>query len=351
MRLVTGISFFDESFPRKRESIRVSEKNYLDFRLCGYDLNKSANGFWLNTFPYVLIVLLLFWPLSPVSAEITVVDDTGQPVTLSQPARRIISLAPNITELVFAAGAGDRLVGVSEYSDYPDAARSIQRIAGGTGIDLEAVVALAPDLVIAWQSGNPSRPVTRLRELGLTVFISEPRNLPDITGSLRRFGRLAGTATVATRRISDFEQRYQQLTRRYSGLEPVSVFYQVWDRPLMTVNGQHLISDVIRLCGGHNVFAELPALAPQISTEAVLAANPEVIVAGSGSEPAEVVLARWQRWPGLAAAADGHLFVIDRDLMVRHTPRIMQGAEQLCSLLDEVRAKKAIAGRGRRAAP
>ena len=298
-----------------------------------------------------VLLLLALWPGCSVSGAITVIDDAGKQLTLSQPAQRIVSLAPNITELVFAAGAGDRLVGVSEYSDYPDAARSIPRIGGGSGIDLEAVVALAPDLVITWQSGNPSQPVDRLRQLGFKVFISEPRNLPDITDSLRRFGRLAGTGAVAARQISHFEQRYEQLRRRYSGRQPVSVFYQVWERPLMTVNGQHLISDVIRLCGGRNVFAGLPALAPQISTEAVLAENPEVIVAGSGSEPAEVVLDRWQRWTGLAAVADGHLFVIDRDLMVRHTPRILQGAEQLCVLLDEVRAKKAIAGRDRRAAP
>jgi iron complex transport system substrate-binding protein len=334
-----------------RESMCVCVKNLLDSRMRGNDLNKSGDGLRVNTFPRVLIVLLLFWPLPPVSAAIVVADDTGQEIKLSQPAQRIVSLAPNITELVFAAGAGDRLVGVSEYSDYPEAARSIRRIGGGNGIDLEAVVALAPDLVIAWQSGNPSQPVKRLRELGLKVFISEPRNLTDITDSLRRFGRLAGTGAVAARQISDFERRYEQLSRRYSGREPVSVFYQVWEHPLMTVNGQHLISDVIRLCGGRNVFAELPALAPQISTEAVLAANPEVIVSGGGSEPAEIVLARWQRWPGLAAAADGHLFVINRDLMVRHTPRILQGAEQLCSLLDEVRAKKALAGQGRHAAP
>lgn len=298
-----------------------------------------------------MILLLALWSGTSVSGAITVVDDAGRPVTLSQPAQRIVSLAPYITELVFAAGAGERLVGVSEYSDYPGAAHFIRRIGGGAGIDLEAVVALAPDLVIAWQSGNPSQSVSRLRELGLKVFISEPRHLPDITDSLRRFGRLAGTGAVATRQISDFEQRYERLNRRYSWREPVSVFYQVWDRPLMTVNGQHLISDVIRLCGGRNVFAELPALAPQISTEAVLAANPEVIVAGSGNEPAEVVLARWQRWPGLAAAASDHLFVINRDLMVRHTPRILQGAEQLCLLLDQVRANKALADRSRRAAP
>lgn len=285
----------------------------------------------------LMILILLLWSGFSVSGAITVVDDAGQQVTLSQPARRIISLAPNITELVFAAGAGDRLVGVSEHSDYPEAARSIRRIGGGSGLDLEAIIALAPDLVIAWQSGNPLQPVTRLQELGLRVFISEPRHLPDIPDSLRRFGRLAGTEAAATRQITDFEQRHQQLTRRYSGRVPVSVFYQIWDRPLMTVNGKHLIADVIRLCGGRNVFAGLSALAPQISTEAVLAANPEVIVAGSGSEPAELVLARWQRWPELRAVADGHLFVIDRDLLVRQTPRILQGAEQLCSLLDEVR--------------
>ena len=288
----------------------------------------------------MMMLALLILPLPAVLAEISVVDDAGQQITLAQPAQRVVSLAPNITELVFAAGAGDRLVGVSEYSDYPDAARSIRRIGGGNGLDLEAIVGLRPDLVIAWQSGNPSQPVQRLLELGLTVFISEPRQLQDIPESLRRFGQLAGTAAVAARQISDFERRHEQLNRRYSGQKPVSVFYQVWDRPLMTVNGQHLISDVIRLCGGRNVFAGLPALAPQITIEAVLAANPEVIVTGSGSEPAEVSLAQWRRWSGLSAVAHDHVFAIQHELMVRHTPRILQGAEQLCTLLDQVRIKK-----------
>jgi iron complex transport system substrate-binding protein len=298
--------------------------------------------FFEKYFAGSIVLSFVLWCGSPVSAAITVIDDAGRQVTLARPAQRIISLAPNITELVFAAGAGDRLVGVAEYSDYPEAARAVRRIGGGNGLDLEAIVALAPDLVIAWQSGNPSQAVTRLQALGLTVFISELRHLPDIPDSLRRFARLAGTGAAAARQVSDFEQHYEQLNRRYSGRAPVPVFYQVWERPLMTVNGQHLISDVIRLCGGRNVFAGLPALAPQISTEAVLAANPEVIVAGSGSgsEPTAVALARWRRWPGLAAAADGHLFVIDRDLLVRPTPRILQGAEQLCTLLDEVRAGK-----------
>ena len=287
-----------------------------------------------------IVLSFVLWPGSPVCAAITAVDDAGQQITLVQPAQRIVSLAPNITELVFAAGAGDRLVGVSEYSDYPEAARSIRRIGGGNGLDLEAIVALAPDLVIAWQSGNPSRPVARLQELGLTVFITEPRHLQDIPDSLRRFGRLAGTGAVAARQISEFERRYDELHRQYSGQEPVSVFYQVWDRPLMTVNGEHLISDVIRLCGGRNVFAGLSALAPQVTTEAVLAANPEVIVAGGDGKPAAAGLAEWQRWPDLSAVAHGYLFVIPRELLVRPTPRILQGAEQLCALLDEVRIDK-----------
>jgi len=288
----------------------------------------------------VLLLSLLLWPGLSVSAALTAIDDTGQEITLAQPARRIVSLAPNITELVFAAGAGDRLVGVSEYSDYPDAAQRIPRIGGGNGLDLEAIVGLAPDLVIAWKSGNPPRYWQRLRALGLTVFVSEPRHLQDIADTLRRFGVLAGTEVTAARQASEFEQRYSRLSQHYSKRTPVRVFYQVWGRPLMTVNGEHLISDVIRLCGGRNVFAKLPTLAPQITIEAVLAANPEVIVAGSGNEPAEAVLSKWKRWSELSAVAHDHLFVIPRELMVRQTPRILQGAEQLCSILDAVRAGK-----------
>ena len=285
----------------------------------------------------LIVVLLLFqWPLVPVRADITISDDAGRQVKLAGPARRIVSLAPHITELLFAAGAGDAVVGVTEFSDYPEAARALPRVGGGTGLDLEAILALQPDLVVAWQSGNPAGQVQRLQSLGLTVFMSEPRQLMAVPDTLLRLGRLAGTESVAQATADSFIQRYDQLQQRYAQRPVVSVFYQIWEQPLMTLNGEHLFSDVVRLCGGRNVFSDLSALAPQVDIEAVLAADPEVIVVAADKKDSPL-LAAWKRWPSLSAVTNGHVYAVARDRLVRHSPRILDGAEELCVILDGVR--------------
>ena len=293
--------------------------------------NGTAKAGWL-----ILVFLLVQWPMVPVQAAITVTDDAGQQVLLEQPARRIVSLAPYLSELLFAAGAGKAVVGVSEFSDYPEAAAAVKHVGGGTGLDLEAILALQPDLVVAWQSGNPVNQVERLRSLGLTVFLSEPRQLLDVPDTLLRLGQLAGTETVAKAGADSFIARYRQLEKRYAQRPLVSVFYQIWEQPLMTLNGEHLFTDVLRLCGGRNVFAELPALAPQVGIEAVLAADTEVIVVAV-DEQDSALLAAWQRWPSLSAVQNGHVYAVARDQLVRHTPRILEGAEELCAILEGVR--------------
>jgi len=290
--------------------------------------------------PFRLFGLLLLWvvPLTPAWPAILVTDDAGNRLAFEQPAQRIISLAPHITELLYAAGAGDAIVGVSEHSDYPAAAYGLPRVSGGSGLDLEAIVGLQPDLVIAWRSGNPAHQVNRLRQLGLRIFISEPRRLEDVVASLERFGLLAGSTAEAREQVMVFRQRHAALARRYAQRDTVSVFYSVWQRPLMTVNGEHLISDIIRLCGGRNVFDALPGLAPQIGIEAVLAADPQVIIAGGGEAELSGLFEMWTRWPELTAVKKNHLFTIPRDSIVRHSPRVLDGAERLCRLLDEVRS-------------
>ncbi|MGB5177360.1 MAG: cobalamin-binding protein [Gammaproteobacteria bacterium] len=284
------------------------------------------------------VLLLCQWPGMTLQAAITVTDDAGREVTLEQPARRIVSLAPYLSELLFAAGAGHAVVGVSEFSDYPDAAALVSRIGGGSGLDLEAILALQPDLVVAWQSGNPKNQVERLVSLGLTVFLSEPRQLLDVPDTLLRLGRLAGTEPVARAAAERFSGRYLGLKKRYAQRPTVSVFYQIWEQPLMTLNGSHLFSDVLRLCGGRNVFNELPALAPQVGIEAVLAADPEVIVVAADVQDSPQ-LAAWQRWPSLSAVQNGHVYAVPRERLVRHTPRILEGAEELCVILEGVRKK------------
>lgn len=287
----------------------------------------------------VVAGLLCMLSCMPVWPDIRVNDDTGQELVLERPARRIVSLAPHITELLFAAGAGEFVVGVSEFSDYPAEAVSIPRIGGGGGLDLEAVVALQPDLVVAWHSGNPASQIERLRSLGMTVFVSEPRDLQGVPDTMEKLGRLAGTETIAQGAVMAFTERYQQLTYQYRDRADVGVFYQIWAQPLMTVNGRHLISAVIRLCGGHNVFAALPSLAPRVDIEAVLVANPEVIIAGDDDGSSVRPLTQWRRWMELSAVQHGHLYTIPRELLVRHSPRILEGAEQLCGILERVRAE------------
>jgi len=281
-------------------------------------------------------------PGTPALADppIRVLDDAGHTVVLESPARRIVSLAPNLTELLFAAGAGDAIVGTSEFSDYPAAALGIPRVGGGGGLDIEAIIALQPDLVVAWESGNPDGQLERLQALGMTLFLSEPRQLLDVPGTLVRLGQLAGREQVAQAAAHAYQLRYRELQHRYSGRRIVAVFYQVWRQPLMTVNGAHLISDVIRLCGGRNVFSDLPVLAPQVDIEAVLAADPEVIIVGTGGTSESAELQDWSRWPMLAAVAQGHLYGVQRELLVRHSPRILEGAEQVCGILEKARSEK-----------
>lgn len=273
------------------------------------------------------------------NAEVLVKDDYGNEVRLAAPAARIVSLSPHLTELLYAAGAGGRLVGALDFSDYPAEARALPRVGSDAGIDLEAVIALQPDLVVAWPNAGSLRAVNRLADLRLPVFRSEPRELDDIPRTLQRLGILAGTEKEAGRAAAAFRTRVRELERRYSKRPTVRVFYQVWDRPLLTVNGEHVISKVMRICGGENVFARLPLIAPEIDREAVLRADPQVIVASGSDGQRPAWLDAWKAFPGLTAAAKGNLYAIAPELIQRHTPRLLDGAERLCGILDEVRTR------------
>ncbi|HEX9802830.1 MAG TPA: cobalamin-binding protein [Gammaproteobacteria bacterium] len=280
-----------------------------------------------------LLLLALCCCTLPLHAAVTVQDDTGRSVSLSQPAARIVSLAPHITEQLFAIGAGEKIVGAVEYSDYPEQAKAIPRVGGYSRLDLERILALEPDLVVGWQSGNDARAIERLQALGVTLYLSEPRRLPDIAAGMARLGVLAGVAEQAAQQAGAFRERLDALRRQNSDRKPVTLFYQIWNRPLMTVSGRHLINDVIALCGGRNIFAELDALTPTVSVEAVLAADPEVIIAsGMGAERPEW-LDEWQRWSQLRAVRNGQLFVIDPNIIQRATPRLLLGAERMCRFL------------------
>jgi iron complex transport system substrate-binding protein len=176
--------------------------------------------------------------------------------------------------------------------------------------------------------------------LGIPVFVTEPKTLDDVARDLERYGALAGTEATAKRAAQAFRQKLTELQTRYAQRKPVRIFYEVWDEPLMTVNGKQIISDVIRLCGGENIFSDLPALAPTVSVEAVLAANPDAILAGGMGEKNAAWLEPWKKWPRLKANARGNLFFIDPNLLQRHTPRLLDGAELMCAQLEEARRRR-----------
>ena len=300
------------------------------------------NKYHVSLFRQFLLWLIYSLMSLDVLADISVVDDIGKPVTLRQPAHRIISLAPHVTELLYAAGAGSRIVGAVEYSDYPEEAKRIPRVGSGFGFDLEAIAAMRPDLVIAWQSGNPSWQLARLGSLGFPLFVTEPRKLSDVTDLLERVGRLAGTETTASEVADQLRRQRAQLQARYSGRPRVTVFYQVLDASLLTINGRHLINDVIDLCGGQNVFSGLPALTPRVDMESVLQKNPDVILASGHSSLWPTWRDRWYTMPALSAASHGNLFFIPPDLIHRQSPRIMQGTEQVCAALEKARQARKI---------
>ena len=270
-------------------------------------------------------------------ATITLSDDKGNKVQLIHPAQRIVSLAPHITESLFTAGAGQKIIATVSYSDYPEAAKKITRVGGYPSLDLEKIISLKPDLIIAWASGNNQDQIARLKTLGFPIYMSEPRQPLEIARNIRNFGLLAGTSEVADKTADAFVARYKKLEQQYARKKKVRVFYQVWHKPIMTVSGKHLISKIIHLCGGSNVFAELSTLTPQVSLESVLLARPQVIVSGGMGKSRPDWLDAWKKWPQLPAVKNGHLYYIDPSIMQRVGPRILQGAEQLCQFLEYAR--------------
>lgn len=274
------------------------------------------------------------------ASGISAVDDRGVQVELPATARRIVALAPSLTELVFAAGSGEKLVGVPRFSDFPAAARTIKQIGDASRIDLERVLSLRPDLVIGWKTGNHAADFERLEHLGLAVFVAEPGTLAAIPRLLRAFGTLAGSVAAAEEAAGGFERGIAALGARYGARGKVRVFYEIWHQPLMTVNGRHMISDVIGLCGGSNIFSAAPTLTPIVSLESVIAAQPDVVLGGSSATTPGEFTAPWVRHQGYAGLRKVQALYIDPDHIQRQTPRILQGAQAVCEHLETVRAAR-----------
>lgn len=289
-----------------------------------------------------IVIVLLCLVSAGALAEVSAVDSFGRRVSLPAPAARIASLAPHATEQVFAAGAGARIVAVSEYSDYPPEARRLPRVSNFAAVNLEMVIALQPDLVIAWRVDATAATLARLESLGFTVFYSEPRRLADIPDIIESIGRLTGTSSTAAPVAAAQRRDLARLEQTYRGRRPVPVFYQIAEAPLMTLGGKHFVSDAITLCGGRNVFADLSLMAPIVNVESVLAADPEAIVTAR-LDPADTAWQGfWRRFPGLRAVQAGNLFAVPVNEMHRHGPRAFGAAALLCERIDEARRKAAI---------
>lgn len=290
----------------------------------------------VSLLPWLQRCLLVLGLLGSVFAmaqepDLQVTDNLGYRVTLQQPAQRIVSLAPHITELLFSAGAGGAVVAAVSYSDYPEQAKALPQVGSYDRIDLEALLALKPDLIVAWPSGNPDATLDFLSRHSIPVFLSEPRSFAQIADTIRQLGRLAGTENDAEASASHFERRIDQLTQRYRHAKPARTFYQVWEDPLMTVSADHIISKVMALCGGKHLFPSLNGMAANIGLESVLASNPEVIFLPQTNSQWRQ---QWQRWPQLQAVRDERVFTVDPDHLSRPTARIADGAEEVCSYLQ-----------------
>jgi iron complex transport system substrate-binding protein len=287
---------------------------------------------------YCCIALISFFMASAWAVEpLTVTDYVGRSISLAQPVKRIIALSPHIVENVFSAGAGDLLVGVESYADYPEAVHNIQKVGGIQGFSLEAIISLQPDLVIVWPSFISPMVLQKILDLGFTVYLDEPRQLTDIAKSIHDIGVLTGREAMSQKAVNNYLAQLADLQQQYAHRKSVSLFYEIWNQPLQTINGQHIISDVMRLCGGRNIFAEAETIAPKVSLESVLARNPDVIIASGMGDIRPDWLDDWTQWPSLHAVKNKHLFFVPSDLLERHTLRLLQGAQLLCEQLEQAR--------------
>lgn len=282
-----------------------------------------------------LLWCFLFWTVNALAA-VSVKDDLGRTVSLSGPAKRVISLAPHATELIYHVGAGSQLVAVTSYSDYPAEAKKLPIVGDFRQIDLERVLAMKPDLVVVWHGGNPQKQLERLKKAGIPVFYSDPRHLKDIPDNMVKLGILTGHEASARKKAGQWTAGMNRLKKQYGKRQAVRVFYQVSASPIFTLNGSHIVNEAITLCGGKNVFADLSIIAPNVSVESVIAKNPEVIVSSKGLGT-DNGLAMWKRFKTVDAVRYGNLFGINSDWMDRAGPRMLAGTEMLCKRLDESR--------------
>ena len=279
------------------------------------------------------LALFASFSVATASAPLTVVDDTGRKVTLPAVARRIVSIAPGATEMLFTAGAGDRVIATVEFSDEPPAAQKIPRIGDSNAIDMERVVALRPDVVVVWEGGSNVAQVNRLERLQVPLYRHKVVRLADIPDSLRRLGALTGTTADAEKAAADLEARLGRLATLYGKEAGPTVLLEVWNRPIYTVGGSHMMTDSLRLCGARNIFADLKEQGPSVDTEAVIGRDPEIIVAVAPPGTSGEWLAEWKRFGTMRAVKNGRLIPFEDRRLSLLGPSAVAGTEALCEAL------------------
>ena len=285
----------------------------------------------------LLLCLLCLPAISQAALRLTGSD--GQSVTLAAPAARIVSLAPDLTELAYDVGAGGAILATVEYSDYPAEAKTLPRVGDAFHVDVEKVLALKPDLVLVWQGGTPPTLIARLRGLKLPVLAIGTNDLTDIAANLELLGKATGHGTEAAKAARAFRDGLSALDDRYGKTVPLRVFYEVSEEPLFTIGGKQSISRLMAVCGGQNIFGDLDALGPSVGMEAVLARDPQAIVSGDGEGDVQLRFKTWQRWPQLSAVRYGNFIAVNDDWVSRATPRVLDAGKQLCEAFEKARAK------------
>lgn len=268
--------------------------------------------------------------------------DKSQPADsdpgLRSESLKIVTLSPHLAELVFAVGAGDLLVGVSAYTDYPVAAANLPVVGDAFNLDQEQLTVLEPDLLLSWKTGTPAHVVDELRARGYRVEVISTTTLDDLPKALEQIGVLTGHEETAGAVVEEFSRGLHDLAVAAADVEPIRVFYQVDARPLYTINGDHYVSQLIHICGGTNIFAELSGLAPLVSVESVLEREPEVILAST--DAGSHAFDEWRRWSDMAAIRYDNQFLMPANEIGRATPRLLVGATAVCDALESGRANR-----------
>ena len=284
----------------------------------------------------MLLTTFGLWAQAKAADVPCVLDDLNQPVCVKQ-AQRVLVLAPHLTEIVDFVGGLKQVVAVDGSSNYPVAVNTLPKMGNPWMLGAEAILARKPDLVLVWQSGISTEVVAQLRKAGVAVFVSEPKSIAQVASTMQRLASLLGTSESTEPKVEEWLKAFGTLRAQYANAQPVSVFYQVWSQPLMTLGGQHVVSEVIALCGGRNVFADLPSLAAQVSVEGVLKRNPSVVLASGTAQDNKALVKQWSAWPGLAAVQGSGIHTIPSDILVRNGPRLIDASKRVCAHIDDAR--------------